>query len=80
MSVEQRLRRVFADVFAIDPDTLKDDDSPLTIEAWDSIAHLNLVFALEGEFTIQFDAEEIPELISFGVVRQRLTRGETGDG
>ncbi len=30
--------------------------------AWDSLAHVNVVFAIEGELGIQFLAEELGEL------------------
>ena len=76
MSVDERLRRVFADVFGIEADALTDDDSPQTVEGWDSVAHLNLVLALEGEFAIQFEAEEIPALVSFRTICERVTEAE----
>jgi acyl carrier protein len=38
---------------------------------------LNLIMALEGEFGIQFEAEEIPELISVRSIRARLAEAET---
>ena len=77
MSVDERLRRVFADVFGLDAETLKDDDSPHNVDGWDSVGHLNLVLALEGEFAIQFDVEEIPDLITFRAIRERITEAET---
>ena len=70
--MDERLRRVFSDVFGIDGAALNNDASPNTIEGWDSVAHLHLVLALEGEFEIQFEVEVIPELISFGAVREQL--------
>ena len=79
MSLDGRLRRVFADVFDLEPDAVKEDDSPHTIAAWDSVGHLNLVLALEGEFMIQFEAEEIPELVLFRTIRERLRPGEGKD-
>ena len=72
MSVEAQLRAVFADVFGVEPDALRDADSPETIEGWDSVKHLGLVLAIEGEFAIQFEAEEIADLVSFGAIRERL--------
>jgi acyl carrier protein len=76
MSLDSRLRRVFADVFGIDPDAVGPDASTSTIAAWDSVAHLNLVLALEGEFDVQFLAEEIAELVSFRAISDRLAEAE----
>lgn len=72
MSTEDRLRRLFADVFGVAPEAITDDDSPQSIPSWDSVSHLNLVFALEAEFDVQFEAEEIPELITYRAIRRRI--------
>jgi acyl carrier protein len=59
-------------VFGIDASGLTDADSTQTIGEWDSLNHLNLILALEGEFGVQFEAEEIPELTSVAAIRRRL--------
>lgn len=69
---EDRIKAVFAAVFGIDADGLTDDDSPSTLEAWDSVAHIRLVMALEAEFDIEFTPDEIGELVSVGAVRKRI--------
>lgn len=71
MSVDERLLSVFRGVFG-DLDEVPDSASPDTIDAWDSASHLNLVLALEAEFGVQFDADEISELTSVGAIRQRI--------
>jgi acyl carrier protein len=38
--------------------------SQQNIEKWDSLGHLNLVVALEEEFDISFEPEEIAEMTS----------------
>ena len=52
---------------------LSDHDGPGSIPAWDSVAHLNLILALEMEFDIRFETSEIPRLLSLGSLRARLT-------
>ena len=32
-------------------------------EGWDSFAHINLVLAVEDAFGVEFDADEIPQLV-----------------
>ncbi len=73
MSVDDRLRAVVAAVFGVDGPALKDSDSPKTIAGWDSVAHLELIFALEAEFGVQFSADEIATLASVGAIRDRIT-------
>lgn len=67
-----KLREIFSSVFGVKADSLTDDDSPKTIEGWDSINHINLVLAIEGEFDVVFEPEEIADLNTFGAIRARL--------
>ncbi len=55
------------------------DSSPQNIENWDSVRHLNLVLALEQDFSLQFEPEEIDQLNNVGeivtVVSRKLNAG-----
>jgi acyl carrier protein len=75
MSVDERLLAVFRGVFGEHLAAIPDEASPDTIEGWDSANHVNLVLALEGEFDLQFDADEISELTSVGAIRKRVAAG-----
>lgn len=72
MNFDERLRDVFASVLGVDGAALGDEDSPDTIAAWDSIAHIQLLMAIEAEFGVEFDPGEIAELVSVSMIRQRL--------
>jgi len=74
VSLDDRLRRLTAAVFGIGADVITDASSPASIEAWDSVRHIQLVLALEGEFGVAFDPDEIPALTSVGAIRSRLER------
>lgn len=78
MSLDARLRGVFAAVFPVDRQALNDADSPSTIEEWDSLAHLNLLLAIESEFCVHFSPDEIAALTSFGAIRERLAGADHG--
>ena len=69
---EERLRSVLEAVLGPSGRTLSDNDGPGTVSAWDSVAHLNLILALEMEFDIRFETSEIPQLLSLGSLRARL--------
>ena len=75
MGPDERLLAVFQGVFGDDLTTLPDDASPETLDDWDSVNHLNLVLALEAEFDLQFDADEIAELTTVAAIRKRITAG-----
>ncbi len=67
-----RLRRLFADVFEIPIGQVEPMSSPDTVASWDSLHHLNLVLALEQEFQVQIDPEEIVQLLSFELIEMIL--------
>ena len=74
MDVSERLQAVFHAVFGEDGRIESDLDGPGTIPSWDSVNHVNLILAIEAEFGVQFDASEIPDLVSVGQIRARLKR------
>jgi acyl carrier protein len=63
-----RVRIMMADAFSVPVERMTNEASPDTIETWDSIQHLNLVMALEQEFGVQFEPEEIEQLLSVELV------------
>ncbi len=60
--VFERVRGIAADVLRLPANQISPRSSPETIEAWDSVQHLNLVLALEQEFGVQFEPEEIDQM------------------
>ncbi|MBX7212013.1 MAG: acyl carrier protein [Verrucomicrobiaceae bacterium] len=68
-SIESRLRPVFAQVFGLAADAVNDQTAPDNVPQWDSLAHLRLVMAVEGEFGITIPAEQIMDMISFKITR-----------
>jgi acyl carrier protein len=62
------VRALTADVLQVPADQLTAQSSPENIEAWDSVHHLNLVLALEQEFGVQFEPEEIDDMSNLGRV------------
>ena len=62
--IESTVQRIFSDIFGVPLESIRPDSSPETIESWDSLQHLNLVLALEQEFGVQFEPEEIETLVS----------------
>jgi acyl carrier protein len=57
-----KIRYIASDVFSVPVDIINANSSPDTIEAWDSMTHLNLVLALEDEFRLHFSPEEIASM------------------
>jgi acyl carrier protein len=53
-----------------------DDTSPDSVEAWSSLAHLDLILAIEEEFGVTIPDEEVGDLTSYRLLR--LTLDEQG--
>jgi len=71
-NLEQRVKTVLANVLAVAPDSISDDASPDNIESWDSVAHMNLIMALEEEFAAQFTDAQIVDLMSYELIVMTL--------
>jgi acyl carrier protein len=71
-NLEERLKRVFAEVFGLSPDQIADDASPKTIPRWDSMNAMVLTMALEEEFDVQFTDQELVKMNTFAAIREAL--------
>lgn len=58
----EEVQEVFRDVFADDSIMLADEMTADDVEGWDSLAHINLVIALERRFGIKFATAEIARM------------------
>lgn len=72
--MEERIKAVMASVFGVEPETITDSASPDTIEEWDSLRHMSLVVALENEFDIRFDEDDIPNLLNYQIIELLVGR------
>jgi acyl carrier protein len=70
--VQERIKAVFAQVFQVDPAELPAAASPAEIEAWDSFGHLALVEALQEEFKLEFELEDIAQMDSLSTIEEIL--------
>ncbi len=71
-TIFERVRTVAADVLDVPPARLDARASTETVESWDSLQHLNLVLALEQEFGVQFEPEEMERMTSVGRIVELL--------
>ena len=67
-----RVYRTVASVLGVPAAELSDESSPETLPAWDSLNHLNLVVALEGEFGISLTPEDAMEMRTVGSIHAIL--------
>ena len=70
--METRLLNVFQSVFGDDVVALRDSDAIDSLPGWDSAGHLNLIMAIEAEFGLQFEIDEMESLTDVAAIRSRL--------
>ena len=71
-STLDRVRKVAAREFDIDPASLAEATESADVSGWDSSTHLTLMMALEDEFGISFELDEITELTSIGAIADAI--------
>lgn len=70
--MDDELRLLLAKVFGVSAECVNDNASPQTMPAWDSLATVNMVVALEQHFGCTFSLEEMVQLGSVGAIRRLL--------
>ena len=66
--MEEKLKEVMASVFEVSPEEISHQTSSDDLEKWDSLHHMNLIAALEEEFGVEFDEDEILDMINFQLI------------
>lgn len=60
------IQDVFRDIFDDDTLVITRESNASTVEDWDSLAHVNLVTAIEKKYRIKFGLGELQELKNVG--------------
>lgn len=58
-SVTHQLNGIFEEIIDQGPVCLSDATVPADVNGWDSLAHIQLVVAMEEHFDVKFTSEEI---------------------
>jgi acyl carrier protein len=72
MTLDTRLREVFADTFEVTPEEITEDMTIETCSSWDSLRSITLSFSLEQAFGIEFTDRELMMIESYANVRNIL--------
>ena len=66
--MEADIKCLVSRVFDVEVKSINDKSSPDNIKSWDSLGHMNLVAALEEEFGIQLDDDDIDDLRNVALI------------
>ena len=74
MSNLEKLNNIFCEVFSVEASSLDADFDNTSVEGWDSVHQLSLTSAVEDEFDIMLDAEDILEFSSYENAKKILAK------
>jgi len=72
--LDRRLVEAMSRVLKLNPACITLETNQENTEAWDSLAHLNLILEIEATFGVRFSSEEIPQLTSAARLQEALIR------
>jgi acyl carrier protein len=72
--MDSKLRAIVANVFAVAVDQIDASTDTKSEPRWDSLRHMNLIFALEEAYGVRFTDDEIPLLTSVRAIESALAQ------
>ena len=70
--MDKRIKTIMSIIFEIPVDEINEKTSKETVKNWDSLKQMDLVVALEEDFSIEFNDDEIITLDSFSAIKKIL--------
>ena len=70
----QELQIIFSDVLDLPDLCLTAESNASTVEGWDSLAHINLVVAIEKRYNIKFALAELRSLNNVGEMADLIVK------
>jgi acyl carrier protein len=74
MTLDDTVQRVVRELFGLGDEPLTDDTTPGEIPGWDSLANVNVMYALESELGLQLDDAAFSPVRDLAELKQRLRR------
>ena len=73
MTNMEKLTKVFADTFGVEENEVQNLQYQ-GIEEWDSVGHMTLIAAIEDEFAIEMDTDDIIDMSSFEKAKEIVAK------
>lgn len=70
--LEEKVFEIFSKVMNFPKEKLNLKTKIEEVENWDSVQHLNLILAIEEEFNVKFNPDEIQEMLSIEKILSNL--------
>jgi acyl carrier protein len=72
--MRQPLEKILAEVFGVNPSDITDSTSPDTLSSWDSFNGLKLVEALEKNYKIKLNIEDMAKVKNVADIKNLLKK------
>lgn len=66
ITILSRLQPIFCDILDNDDLRIGMQDSASSVAGWDSLAHIQLIMAIESQFRVKFTLSELEDLKNIG--------------
>lgn len=71
--IDSRLVEIIQDVLGADDLQLDESTSAGDVDGWDSLAHINIMVAVEEEFRVSFTSDQLTRFKNLGELQDFLT-------
>jgi acyl carrier protein len=72
MNLDEKVKKVMSAVFDVPIEEIDENSSPDSIGNWDSLHHMNLIIALEEEFNVTFNEDDISNMLNYKLIKLSL--------
>lgn len=76
--MNEKLKEILSKCLGVPAGDIGNDFSSEYTELWDSLRHMNIILAIEDEYQLLFDAEEIPQMVSLSIIGDIVQRKRSG--
>ena len=73
-NILEELQNIFADVFDSEDLRINLETNASDIEGWDSLAHINLIAAIQEEYDIRFSMDDVTSMKSVNDMIEAIMR------
>jgi acyl carrier protein len=77
MDVQEKVIQVLVNILQVSPEEISTKTTSDDVEKWDSMNHINMILALEQEFGVRYDEEQVVSMLSVGEIIE-VTKGMLG--
>ncbi len=68
MDVQEKVIQVLVNILQVSPEKISTKTTSDDVEKWDSLNHINMIQALEQEFGVRYDEEQVVSMLSVGEI------------